>query len=184
PVADQPPRTVSAIGDGRGGVALPAPVARPDESLIPPVPLPAQTLPEVEVELVGVLCRRHVTLGELRALSAGKLLHLPRVRLSEARVETAQGQVVAQGKFGEAEGCHAIRLRDPTAQGDDDTGLGGLRPRAGAVDADPVDTGMDDYADPGMPLEDLSEPDIFRVEEGLDLPFDSLMPVPLDRAIG
>lgn len=75
----------------------------------------AATMPDIPVELVGILCRRTVTLGELRGLGAGKLLHLPRVRLAEARVETPQGQLLACGKFGEYEGCHAIRLRDPDA---------------------------------------------------------------------
>lgn len=187
PVADPPARPgLAVIGSGRGAAAaaaLPAPVAQQDEPVAPPVPLPAQTLPEVEVELVGVLCRRHVSLGDLRALGAGKLLQLPRVRLSEARIETAQGQVVAQGKFGEAEGCHAIRLRDPDSQSDEDAGSGAFGPGTRA-DPDPAYPGMEEYAESGMPLADLSEPDIFRMNEGLDLPFDSLMPVPLDRAIG
>lgn len=86
-------------------------VAAPAE----PAPPPAETMPDIPVELVGILCRRTVTLGELRGLGAGKLLHLPRVRLADARVETLQGQLVASGKFGEYEGCHAIRLQDPDA---------------------------------------------------------------------
>lgn len=65
------------------------------------------------IEIVGVLCRRRMTLGELRGLSAGKLMHLPRLSLSEARIELPDGQLLAVGKFGEAEGCHAVRLRDP-----------------------------------------------------------------------
>lgn len=65
------------------------------------------------VEVVGVLCRRAMTLGELRALVPGKLMPLPRVTLAEARLETRDGQLLATGKLGEAEGCHALRLHDP-----------------------------------------------------------------------
>lgn len=73
----------------------------------------APAMAAAPVEVVGVLCRRTITLGELRALVPGKLLPLPRVTLAEARLETRDGQVLATGKLGEAEGCHALRLHDP-----------------------------------------------------------------------
>lgn len=77
----------------------------PSESL-------AAAMATAPVEVVGVLCRRTVTLGELRGLVPGKLLPLPRVTLAEARLETPDGQLLATGKLGEAEGCHALRLHD------------------------------------------------------------------------
>lgn len=70
---------------------------------------------EAPIELIGVLCRRQVSLKDLRGLEPGKILPLPRVNIAAARLETTDGQLLATGKFGEAEGCHAIRLgRDTT----------------------------------------------------------------------
>lgn len=99
--------------------ALPQPAARaatPAGSAPQPEAAQVQTLAramaEAPVEVVGVLCRRTMTLGELRALVPGKLMALPRVTLAEARLETPDGQLLATGKLGEAEGCHALRLHD------------------------------------------------------------------------
>lgn len=75
----------------------------------------APVMQEVPVDVVGVLCRRRITLRELRALKQGQVLSLPRVSLSDATLELAGGQVLARGKLGEAEGCHALRLHDPAA---------------------------------------------------------------------
>ncbi len=99
-------------------IAPPAPTAAP----VPAVARPSLGAPmqQASVEVVGVLCRRQVSLAELRALAPGRVLQLPRACLTDARLETADGQVLAAGKFGEAEGCHAIRLRardaSPTAE--------------------------------------------------------------------
>lgn len=108
--------------DGRILIALPqrpgarAPEPRPAEAAPDAAPAGA-TLAEAvtgaPVEVVGVLCRRTLTLGELRALLPGRLLPLPRVTLAEARLETRDGQLLAMGKLGESEGCHALRLQDP-----------------------------------------------------------------------
>ena len=113
-------------------LAPPPPAVAPCEPAAPP----ARTMPDIPVELVGILCRRTVTLGELRGLGAGKLLHLPRVRLGDARVETLQGQLLASGKFGEYEGCHAIRLHDPLAPAADGTTPDAVMP--GLTDPDPL----------------------------------------------
>lgn len=137
-----------ASRDGRILLALPQaeaqlrPVAAPAAAPVAALPQPlGETLldtqpetapppdtPEVEdiaaavqnapVEVVGVLCRRRITLGELRGLTEGRLLMLPRARLSEARLETIDGQLLAQGRFGEASGCHAIRLSGPGSDTD------------------------------------------------------------------
>lgn len=135
----------------------PAPAARPAAPTADPAPVPAEPLPrptlaanvrEAPVELVGILCRRRISLGELRALAPGRILALPRVSLADTRLETPSGQVLAHGKLGEADGCHAIRLQGP------DTGS---QPQ-------------DDPAPPGegrpyrhhLPIEDLARPDPFR----------------------
>ena len=103
----------------------------------------AVTMAAAPVEVVGVLCRRTITLGELRGLVPGKLLPLPRVSLAEARLETRDGQLLATGKLGEAEGCHALRLHDPAR--------GAAKPQ------------LDPVAQPAaMPPADLSDTDPFR----------------------
>jgi flagellar motor switch protein FliM len=137
---DKPYRSLSfdlRLGDadtreGRVLLALPqaADTARMPQVVqaIPPVaakpeaPKPEKARPTLEaamleapVQVHGVLCRRRVSLAELRALTEGRVLALPRTCLTEATLETGDGQVLAHGKFGEAEGCHAIRLRDITA---------------------------------------------------------------------
>lgn len=119
------------------------------------------------VEVVGVLCRRRMSLGELRGLTAGRILTLPRVSLNEARVETLDGQLLAIGKFGEAEGCHAIRLRDPNA-----IDVGQAEPQRQPQPCAPAQGGA---LLPGIaggsvpaggavepPIDDLTQPDAFR----------------------
>lgn len=104
--------------DMRPALPQPAPqdaVPAPQAGALPAATL-ACAMAAAPVEVVGVLCRRTMTLGELRALVPGKLLPLPRVTLTDARLETPDGQLLATGKLGEAEGCHALRLHDP-AQG-------------------------------------------------------------------
>lgn len=140
-----------------GTVAAPEPDA-PDAAVTtcPPgagVPL-AEAMLVAPVELVGILCRKRMTLGELRALAPGRLLHLPRVSLSEARLETAGGQLLATGKFGEAEGCHAIRLHDPQAA---------RQPAAAAGAPPPGSASLASQVDgDAAPIGDLHQPDAFR----------------------
>ncbi|MFC3631367.1 FliM/FliN family flagellar motor C-terminal domain-containing protein [Paracoccus angustae] len=142
--------------DGRILVALPHKAeARPAEprpatSATPAAPAGtppgaslASAMAAAPVEVVGVLCRRTVTLGELRALVPGKLLPLPRVTLAEARLETRDGQLLAIGKLGEAEGCHALRLQES------------CRPAAEQTPAPAA-------ASPVLPPADLSDKDPFR----------------------
>ncbi|WP_187791791.1 FliM/FliN family flagellar motor switch protein [Paracoccus amoyensis] len=75
----------------------------------------ATSVQDAPIEVIGVLCRRQITLKELRNLVPGQMLPLPRVNLSAAQIETIDGQVLAVGKFGEADGCHAIRLHSGEA---------------------------------------------------------------------
>ncbi|SNT74384.1 FliM/FliN family flagellar motor switch protein [Paracoccus seriniphilus] len=136
------------------------------DSVPPPVGL-ASAVGEAPVEIHGVLCRRHMTLAELRGLTAGKLLPLPRVSLSEARLETASGQLLGSGKFGEAEGCHAIRLHGRA---------GTHRTEAFPVQDSLGDDMAGDVTPAGStvepPIEDIGQPDPFRekaIGEGQDL---------------
>lgn len=151
---------------GGGGKAEPTGTTSADKSVSAKAAAPAAktvslatAMQSAPIELVGVLCRRRMTLGELRGLSEGKLLHLPRVSLSEARIELPDGQLLAVGKFGEAEGCHAVRLRDRQH---------GARPRADlpdtAVASDrPKSVSMPPQgAQSEPPMDDLDDPDAFR----------------------
>ncbi|WP_314189321.1 FliM/FliN family flagellar motor switch protein [Paracoccus yeei] len=145
--------------DGHILLAVPAPqrpggatrmlAASPEP--VPPAPLPESTLPaptladavlQAPVPVVGVLCRRTLTLRALQALAPGSLIPLPAHALDEARIETATGQLLATGRLGEAEGFHAIRLRTGAARS------AGTPPAPGAE----------------PPLADLAEPDPFRPE--------------------
>lgn len=85
---------------------------------------PAATQPDLthnvrdaSIEISAILCRRRLTLSELRALTPGRSLSLPRVSLADARVETGSGQLLVRGKLGEVDGCYAIRLQDPDQPG-------------------------------------------------------------------
>ncbi|WP_378945230.1 FliM/FliN family flagellar motor C-terminal domain-containing protein [Paracoccus sp. R86501] len=130
----------------------PAPVAAPKVTVAKPsLGAPMQ---QASVEVVGVLCRRKVSLAELRTLAPGRVLQLPRACLTDARLETADGQILAAGKFGEAEGCHAIRLRDRDAAPATET--------APAARPAPM---------PDAP-EDLARPDPFRPGTALAAPQD------------
>ncbi|MFV0385776.1 FliM/FliN family flagellar motor C-terminal domain-containing protein [Paracoccus sp. (in: a-proteobacteria)] len=111
--------------------------ARPDMPAAASLAHAIQTAP---VELVGILCRRRITLGEIRALVPGQVLSLPRASLTEARIETPGGQLIARGKFGEAEGCHAIRLHDPRLAAQNPVSAAGYEP----------------------PIDDLADRDAFR----------------------
>ncbi|TGN58623.1 FliM/FliN family flagellar motor switch protein, partial [Paracoccus liaowanqingii] len=129
----------------------------------PPPPSPRPTLAaamqDAPVQLSAILCRRRISLAELRGLTQGRLLTLPRNSLAQATLETADGQVLATGKFGEAEGCHALRLRDPAQPLAGDEADFPARHAPGDLD------GM-----PGVaPPQDLARPDPFR-ETGAGAP--------------
>ncbi|MFC3568638.1 FliM/FliN family flagellar motor C-terminal domain-containing protein [Paracoccus sp. TOH] len=67
---------------------------------------------DTPIRLAGILCRRKISLQQLRNLGPGSLIPLPQNVLDEARIETPLGQLLARGRLGEADGFHAIRLRD------------------------------------------------------------------------
>lgn len=160
---DRPYRSLSCdlrfgVGETRDGrilLALPvrseARATQPGQpQLAAPVPPSAGTetlaaaVAAAPVEVVGVLCRRMMTLGELRGLVPGRLMPLPRVSLAEARLETRDGQLLATGKLGEAEGCHALRLHDPAQP-------------AASQRMDPIMPAA------GVPLPDVASADPFRL---------------------
>lgn len=113
-----PHQADARTADPRPAAALSAtPAASPAPAAAAPGITLAAAMSTAPVEVVGVLCRRMITLGDLRSLVPGKLLPLPRVSLAEARLETLDGQLLATGKLGESEGCHALRLHDPSRAG-------------------------------------------------------------------
>lgn len=116
----------------------------------------AVAMQEAPVHLVGILCRKKVSLGTLRNLAPGTLIPLPPAALDDARIETLQGQLLAQGRLGEADGYHAIRLRAP---GSHDQTSRVMRHHATDTTAGAVATNPSLNAFPHI---DISQPDAFR----------------------
>ncbi|AUH32338.1 FliM/FliN family flagellar motor switch protein [Paracoccus tegillarcae] len=149
-------------------------------------PAPDLTAPmaQAPIEVVGVLCRRSMRLGDLRDLRAGQVLPLPRVDLSHTRLETRLGQLLATGKLGESEGYHAIRLRREGEQkltGGDDQQAGKTNDQAastasGLTAHDVIANGTHPALAPEPPMADLSLPDRFRT--GTAVPGDAKQPPP------
>lgn len=128
----------------------------------------APTVQDVSIDVVGILCRRRVTLRELREMKEGEVLTLPRVSLAGATLELKDGQVIARGKLGEAEGCHALRLRDPEMPVAADSEFPRQAPNIdGQVDALP----MPDPMDVALPI-DMTAPNEFLLGDG-ETDFDS-----------
>ncbi|MCQ0968870.1 FliM/FliN family flagellar motor C-terminal domain-containing protein (plasmid) [Paracoccus sp. TK19116] len=182
---------VVALPERRAIAALPSPVTATANGLAPAAqpaaragatapekaasnasgPLAAQ-LQDAPIELLGVLCRRKISLGELRTLAPGRMIALPRVSLHDARLETRQGQVIAQGKLGEADGCHALRIRARAGSAAPlpempsfaihDLAAPRLREAAGPVSA--WQGGQRSGQEP--PMGDLSRADAFRASTG------------------
>ena len=152
--------------------AAAATLSAPGAAPAPPADLAAEVR-EAPVTLVGVLCRRRLSLGSLRAMGPGSLIALPPNALDEARVETVHGQLLAQGRLGEAEGFHAIRLRPaaparsatPEGPGACGPGTDGLAPPLARHTAVPPPVGGP--VEP--PAADLDQPDPFRMT-GADAP--------------
>lgn len=163
PLATQPTRAPNAM--------IPAPAS--NETSAPAMQAAPASLAEAvqtaPIRVVGILCRRKLSLQALRALGPGSLIPLPQNVLDDARLETGQGQLLARGRLGEAEGFHAIRLRhaemplrgtaaapaaatgmDLAAPAVRATGTGGLPPLAGFE----------------PPLADIDSPDAFRDMQG------------------
>lgn len=161
-----------ALPQPRAAAALPAPQATDANAADTQNAKPGlsqgdlgQIVQQAPIDVQGVLCRRKIRLGDLRRLSHGDMLPLPRVDLSEARLETRQGQLIATGKLGETEGYHAIRLRDASMTVDPVF--------AAAADATVIDrVAARAFADrPAAmyepPMGDLDLPDGFRLAQDM-----------------
>lgn len=137
-----------------------------DPEPIPVPPLPdggdtlAKAVQDAPVDLVGILARRNLSLHALRGLTVGSLIPLPAKALAQIRLETPRGQLIAQGRLGEADGQYALRLRANAAPDD--------RPEAADI-AQPFA-----FA-PEPPMADLAMPDAFRAPADPPQPFADLL---------
>ncbi|WBU64179.1 FliM/FliN family flagellar motor C-terminal domain-containing protein [Paracoccus aerodenitrificans] len=85
----------------------------PECTQIPSIPASRSLSAAVQaapLTLSAILCRRRMTLRELRSLEPGTVLSLPHGAIFDARLETREGQVVARGKLGALHGSRAIRI--------------------------------------------------------------------------
>lgn len=146
-----------------------------------------ESLRAAPVQLQAMLARRRIKLGDLRRLKPGDCIPLPHQAISNVRLESRAGQLLALGSLGEAEGFHALRLRPadnveagtgadqpafPTAQAASQPDLPG--------DIASADPPPDEWPEP--PIEDLENPDQFRPDiaaEPMDPPEeeDDMMPM-------
>src|SRR5690606_33311665 len=141
---------------GRLVIAWPADPAQPGcDGGDPPAqghctdaPSLAEAVHSAPIELLGVLCRRRISLRELAALSPGDVIALPPDVLAHATLETAIGQVLFQGKLGEMAGRHALRL----------LALPDAPPESPRATAGPPPGPQPD----SLPLGNLDTPDPFR----------------------
>lgn len=77
----------------------------------------AAVVQTVPITLDAILCRRHVSLRELRALQPGSLFAMPHAAMETVRVEAPSGHLVVRGKLGVLHGCRAIRIGSHAAAG-------------------------------------------------------------------
>lgn len=129
----------------------PRPDPAPSSEAGPPARIAASLAASVAaapIRVQGILCRRRISLGQLRGLAAGQVLPLPQASLGNVRLETASGQFLASGRLGEADGCHAIRLHDPQSG----------RHGPAQPNAQPIGHSFTHVP----PIDDLARPDPFR----------------------
>ncbi len=140
----------------------PLPAIQPVPAMHPPTATSlAEEVQQAPIQLLGILCRRRLSLHHLRNLTPGSLLPLPQNVLDDARVETARGQILAHGRLGEKDGFHAVRLRN-IGQGavpDETTELPCARQKD-SVGASPDKESSS--LEPKLPLADIDRPDAFR----------------------
>lgn len=123
------------------------------------------------INLQAILCRRQISLRELRQLAPGSTLSLRADAIESASLETLDGRQLALGKLGELDGLRALRLRRVSAGSDDakgavpsvaaqdgpalpDMGMGGLdAPESGFA------MGLDDESEAGFDLPDIGTAD-------------------------
>lgn len=116
------PLIVPVVGAAVAALPDPPDLAEPASSDTGPPPLSrqspmAEAVRAATLPLFAVLCRRPVTLGELRRLQPGDKLPLTHGAGSAVTLETASGQVLARGRMGQSEGHYALRLTCTPAKG-------------------------------------------------------------------
>lgn len=154
----------------------------------------AEAVRAAPVLLNAVLCRRKISLRELRALQPGSVLTLPHDAIASARLETPGGLTVAQGKLGALHGSRAIRIAGragaetapPAADfADDDSDMADAMSDnvfAGDLSDDTAPLDMSLLAEP--PLTDADQPDPFRATaEEEDESEEPAMALPLNFVI-
>ena len=178
------PATLPAAAPPVAAAALSAPVA---EAPAQDRPTLAAAIRAAEVPVVAVLCRRTVTLRELRTLQPGSILTLPAQAIGAVQLETLSGQRLAEGRLGEDDGFFALRLTDPR-EGGATADAGGGRP-ALTPTPDPGGAAMPDFplAEPAPitfepPMADLGIPDDFRIAAADG--DDGVVTLPLSFGIG
>lgn len=171
---------VPAVVPALAAPACDAPRGGPEDAAeTPPSGGLAETVRTAPLTLHAVLCRRRMSLGELRALAPGDRIALPQDVLDMAALETTAGQPLLRGRLGELSGRHALRLFPAGARphgaaaapDDHDPRAGGLTPLApaGPANAAALPAGATAAtlsaesafaAEP--PMEDLAQGDPFR----------------------
>lgn len=133
---------------------------------------------QAPVRLAAILCRKSITLRELRALRTGATLSMTCGAIDAVQIQTATGQIIATGQLGEAEGLYAVRLRGSGSgkAPPDGTTLRTQTPHGDNIpDPDSAEFGafadslevrvaVDD-ANFEPPMSDLSAPDTFRFDQ-------------------
>ena len=164
-----------------------------------PVPTGSRSLAEAvraaPVLLNAVLCRRKISLRELRALQPGSVLTLPHDAMASARLETPAGLLVAQGKLGALHGSRAIRIapRAGAAAAAAATAAGFAGTDAQMAGAMSDNVFADDLSDDSAPLDmsllaepplaDAGQPDPFRITAEDDESEEPAMVMPLNFVI-
>ncbi|SDD28503.1 flagellar motor switch protein FliM [Paracoccus isoporae] len=108
-------RFIAFLPAGEAGAAQPPKAYRgqPDADRAAPQggAYRAISVREIPIMLNAILCRRRMSLREIRALKDGVELKLPPGVMTSAWLETSAGGIVARGKLGAFHGYRAIRIQ-------------------------------------------------------------------------
>ena len=171
------PAPLAAQATGGRNAMIPAPPSnKPTAPVAQAAPLSlAEAVQLAPIRVVGILCRRKLSLQALRALGPGSLIPLPQNVLDDARLETGDRQLLARGRLGEADGFHAIRLRHAEAPVQGAPAAAASEPAFDIASGMPFAAPRDlsagkppPLADFEPPLADIDAPDAFRDAQALD----------------
>ena len=151
----------------------------------------AEAVRAAPVLLNAVLCRRKITLRELRNLQPGSVLTLPHDAMATARLETPSGLVVAKGKLGALHGSRAIRIAaragadSTSAHGFADAEMEAASDNVFSAELSDNSASMDMSLLSDAPLADADQPDPFRSTfmDGDDESEEPAMALPLNFVI-